>query len=117
MKNLISLFLFLNLVQKASATNYYVSVSGKDSNKGKSLTKSWATIQKATNVMLPRDTCIVSEGTYSQEIKVNRSTTASGDLTFKYINKWGAKITSHTILGTMMILMTSILHFFQNMKF
>jgi len=84
---------FICCMKLASATNYYVSATGKDSNNGKSLNRAWATLQKAADIMLAGDTCFVADGTYAQDIKINRSGSESGALTFKAINKWAAKIT------------------------
>jgi len=98
MKNLICLLIFLSLLQLANATNYYVSASGKDSNNGKTIQDAWATLQKAADTMIGGDTCFVADGTYNQDIKINRSGSESGALTFKSINKWGAKITSENYI-------------------
>ena len=92
-----TILIFVSL-QHVSATTYFVSTTGKDSNNGKALDQSWATLQKAADVMLAGDTCFVADGAYSQDIKINRSGSESGDLTFKSINKWGAKITSENYI-------------------
>ncbi len=98
MKNLFSLCFFLGCLHIVNATNYYVATNGEDSNSGIRMNQAWATIQKAADIMVGGDTCFVAEGTYQQDIKINRSGIKSGALTFKAINKWGAKITSENYI-------------------
>jgi hypothetical protein len=52
----------------ASATNYYVSTSGSDSNAGTSTNAAYLTIQKAANVMNAGDTCYILSGTYRETV-------------------------------------------------
>jgi len=92
MKNFISLFLFLNLIQIANATNYYVSPNGNDAKDGKSLANAFATIQKGHDVSMAGDTIFVADGTYKEEVKITRSGNSTSDIMYKSINKFGAKV-------------------------
>ena len=78
----------------AFAATYYVSPNGSDGNNGSSGAP-FRTIQKAANVVNAGDIVIVKNGTYTGgTIVVNmaRGGTASGWITFKSENQWGAVI-------------------------
>ena len=80
-------------IYSVNATNYYVSPSGSDSSNGTSLSTAFATLQKAHDVSLPGDVINVADGNYSQGVTISRSGNNSSWITYKSINKWGAKIT------------------------
>jgi len=74
-----------------SATTYYVSPSGSDSNPG-TQTLPFLTIGHSTGVVKPGDTVIVENGIY-QECPYNGiSGTASAPITFEAQNQWGAVV-------------------------
>ncbi len=85
------------LSSSASATTYYVAPSGSDSAAGTSQAP-FKTIQRATNLVNPGDTVIVRDGTYGDDdgngviAYVQRPGNASGWITFKSENPWGAKL-------------------------
>jgi hypothetical protein len=61
----------------ATATKYYVSASGSDSNNGTSLDAPFLTIRKAAGFTKPGDTVYVTDGTYGPFL-ITRSGSASG---------------------------------------
>jgi hypothetical protein len=75
-----SIAAFLN-AQWTKATEYYVAVSGNDSNPG-SLSKPWRTIQHAANSVVPGDTVFIHHGTYKEEVILKFSGTADAPITF-----------------------------------
>ena len=66
----------------SAATQYYVSVSGSDSNPGTS-SLPWRTIQKAANTMVAGDTVTVLAGNYPERVQVSRSGAAGAQITFQ----------------------------------
>ncbi|MFH1429500.1 MAG: carboxypeptidase regulatory-like domain-containing protein [Candidatus Margulisiibacteriota bacterium] len=86
MKN-VKLFLSITFVvllssKLVSATNYYVSTTGKDSNTGISEAQAWRTIQYAANSVSAGDTVQVSSGTYNEQVAISRSGTAGNPIAF-----------------------------------
>jgi hypothetical protein len=91
----------------AHAATYYVSTSGNDTNPG-SLSQPWRTIQKAADSVNPGDTVLVNDGVYTTAgsgtacgsdpavVCVARGGTSGNWVTFKSINKWGAKLNGTT---------------------
>lgn len=65
------------LVSIAGAADYYVSVSGKDTNPGTE-TQPWRTIQKAADTLSPGDTAWVRKGVYRERVTVNVSGNSTG---------------------------------------
>ena len=65
----------------AFAKNYFVSVSGNDSNDGLSVENTFKTIPKAINMVIPGDTIYVRGGThhYSTTISITKSGNASAN--------------------------------------
>ena len=59
---------------------FYVSTSGSDSNPG-TQTAPWRTIQRALNVLQPGQQALVHGGTYTQDLMMSRSGTASAPIT------------------------------------
>lgn len=74
-------FLFV-VLGTASATNYYVSKDGDDSNDG-SKGAPFLTIVKASTRLFAGDTCFVMEGTYRETLTAVRSGTAERPIVFK----------------------------------
>jgi len=70
------------LAQVGGGTTYYVSITGNDSNSG-SQSAPFRTIQRCANVAQAGDTCLVSAGTYNENISTVRSGTASGKIYIK----------------------------------
>jgi hypothetical protein len=70
---------------------YYISLTGSDSNNGKSQISAWATIQHAANAMQPGDTVIVLAGNYNQRVSVSRSGQNGKPITFQALA--GATVT------------------------
>src|SRR3989344_3953066 len=83
-------FIFLMFfVVQVSATTYYVSPSGSDSNSG-SMNAPFKTISKGISVAGAGDTVIVGDGVYYGAITFTRSGTAVNPIIFRSANKWGA---------------------------
>jgi hypothetical protein len=80
-KNLIVPVVVL-LWQTVSATTYYVSVSGNDSNAGTGTNVAFLTIQKAASLMNAGDTCYILSGTYRETVTPARSGTLAAPITF-----------------------------------
>jgi hypothetical protein len=68
------LFLFcLTFAINAHSADYYVSVSGTNSNKGTSPQKPFQTIQFAVDQMKPGDVCYIMEGVYRETVVFHNS--------------------------------------------
>jgi hypothetical protein len=80
----------LGMSLSRSATNYYVSPTGSDSNPG-SRAAPFKTIQKAANVVAAGDVVHVAPGTYTGIIRTTKSGTATKRIRFVSSIKWGAK--------------------------
>ncbi len=80
----------------AQAATYYVSTTGSDSNSGTSLTSAFKTLQRAANRVVGGDTVLVANGTYrttsSALLSTSRGGTSTAPITFKSLQKWGAKL-------------------------
>ena len=61
---------------------YYVSTKGADTNPG-TLEAPFRTIGQAALIVNPGDTVLIREGTYNQALKIRRSGTVKGRITFK----------------------------------
>src|SRR3989475_12809058 len=88
---ILAVSLSLTGVSSGSATDYYVSTSGSDSNNG-SASSPWATIVHAASVVGPGATVHVAPGTYSGQFNTSASGTSSAYITYVSDTKWGAKI-------------------------
>ena len=88
---ILAVSLSLSGVSSASATDYYVSTSGSDSNDG-SAAHPWATIAHASSVVGPGAIVHVAPGTYSGQFNTDASGTSSAYITYVSDTKWGAKI-------------------------
>jgi hypothetical protein len=75
----------------AKATEWYVSPTGDDTT-GLRLNEAFTSINKAADKANPGDIIWVADGTYNEEVFVNRSGNPEKWITFKAINKHGAKI-------------------------
>ncbi len=69
---LLLVFLVPTTSAGSSPTIYYVSTSGSDANDGLSWGGAFATIQRAVNIASPGDTIIVGDGTYVENVTVNK---------------------------------------------
>ena len=67
MKIINAIILQLIICTSVSAMTYYVSPSGKDTNKG-SIQNPFATLQQAASVMKPGDVCYLREGRYHEAL-------------------------------------------------
>jgi serralysin len=76
----------------AQAREYYVSPTGNNSSSGLSLSEAFASIDHAADMANPGDIIRVADGSYDEEVSINRSGTADHWITFKAINKHGAKV-------------------------
>jgi hypothetical protein len=70
------------LVNSVSASTYYVSKTGSDSNAGTSSNSALLTIQKAASAMQAGDTCLINSGTYRETVTPAHSGTPSQPITF-----------------------------------
>jgi xyloglucan-specific exo-beta-1,4-glucanase len=75
-------------------TTYYVSPAGNNSNSGLSPSKAFRTIQFAADFSAPGDTILVMDGEYNESVHIRSSGTPFGWITFKSMNRHGAKITN-----------------------
>ena len=81
-KILIGLVLLLTLLPTlTSATTYYVSTSGSDSNPGTQAAP-WKTIQKAANTMVAGDTVYILAGVYKEKVNIPKSGEPEKYITF-----------------------------------
>ncbi len=86
------------LAVHATATVYYVSLSGSDNNDGRSLDTPFRTIQKCANVATAGDTCLIRGGTYRETVVVPTSGAAGNPITFKNYNNESATISGAEVI-------------------
>ncbi len=79
------------LTAASGTTQYYVSPSGSDSNKG-TQGSPFATIQKAAQAASPGSIVHVLPGVYTQPVDVKTSGTANARITFLSDTRWAAQI-------------------------
>lgn len=79
-----------------SAVDYYVSPTGSNSNSGLSLGTAFQSITHAATKVNPGDRVLIADGTYHGAVTLARSGNASASITFRAINRWGAKIVANT---------------------
>jgi len=72
---------FIVMALQAHAAEYFVAVDGNDSNSG-SQERPFFTIQKATDLMKPGDTCYIRGGIYRQVVRLKRSGTQGKPICF-----------------------------------
>lgn len=84
----IMLFLTVNI---SYAQEYYVDLSGSDSNSGSS-TSPWATIQTSINKLTPGDILNIADGKYSENVKPLVSGTSSAPILIRATNSFGVTI-------------------------
>jgi hypothetical protein len=74
------------LTTTLSASNYYVSTSGSNSNPG-TLAQPFRTVQRAATIMLAGDTCYIRGGTYHEAVVAsNLVGSAQLPITFRSYN-------------------------------
>lgn len=78
----LGLILAANIPAQAAGTNYYVSTSGNDANRGTARTNAWRTIQWAVNHVGPGDCITVLAGTYAGAL-IQRAGLPSAPITLK----------------------------------
>jgi len=79
----VSLSIFLAALS-ASATTYYVSATGSNTNDGLTTTTAWRNIQYAANHVVAGDTVQILAGTYNEAVTIPASGSASaGYITFQ----------------------------------
>ncbi len=85
-------------------STYYVSPSGNDSNAGTSASP-FRTIQKAANIVIPGDTVVVRNGTYTDTdgnniiATIGRGGAAGAPVTFRSENPFGAILSGNNTAG------------------
>jgi len=67
MKTIYAIILQLLIYASVSATTYYVSPSGKDTNEG-SIKNPFSSLKKASSAMKPGDVCFLREGRYHEAL-------------------------------------------------
>jgi parallel beta-helix repeat protein len=77
------------------AIDYYVTTTGDDGKDGKSLANAFASIQKAHDVANPGDVINVADGIYINDVNITRSGNSNNWITYRSINKHGAKLTNN----------------------
>jgi uncharacterized repeat protein (TIGR02059 family) len=84
LKNSITIFIFLILSRISTATDYYISSSGNDSNNGKSSSTPWKTIAKVNaSSFLPGDQILFNKGdSWAENLRPSSSGTAANPITF-----------------------------------
>lgn len=86
---LIALFLGGSLIIPADSRAtpqgavYYVAVNGSDETGDGSIEQPWRTIQKAADIMVAGDTCIIRQGIYREEVTISASGTESRPIRFE----------------------------------
>lgn len=78
------------------AVDYYVSPTGSNGSNGLTLGTAFLTINYAATKVNPGDRVLIADGTYNGAVTVSRSGNASAYITFKSINRWGAKVVANT---------------------
>lgn len=68
---------------QAAGNTYYIATTGSDTAGDGTETNPWKTIQKAADVMMAGDTCIIRGGTYRETVIPSNSGTASAQITYK----------------------------------
>jgi hypothetical protein len=82
----LSLILVISFNSLHAFADYYVSLTGSDSNPG-TLASPFKTIQKAASVMAAGDTCFIMAGIYRETVTPANNGTSSGHIVFKnYLN-------------------------------
>ncbi len=69
-KSLLLVLTFLAIALNTFATDYYVSKSGNNANDGKSISSSFLTIQKASDVAVSGDVVYVRAGVYREAVDI-----------------------------------------------
>ena len=82
-----------------SASTYYVSPQGNNSNPG-SKSQPWRTVEYGANQAKPGDVVLVENGVYRESVVMTKSGTAGAYITLKAVNYLGAKIEVTNGLGT-----------------
>lgn len=86
-RNMFKILFFLSIsinfsISLIASNVYYVSPKGNDANPG-TINRPWRSIQKAANLMVAGDTCIIRGGIYREWVKAVNSGTSNGMITYK----------------------------------
>lgn len=99
MKKIISIFLLMATLQ-VSATNYYLSTTGSDSNDGKSRETAFATLGAAQKVVTAGDNVFILPGTYHiTEDQISREETSGPYKVVFYFTQKGQKGAPISFIG------------------
>lgn len=86
MKKIFVFFIYICFHFSLSATTYYISPSGLDTQNGLTENTAWGTFTHSYSVLEPGDTLIILDGTYNQKLQPLISGTAGNPITFKAKN-------------------------------
>ncbi len=82
--NCILILLIICLPCLVNATTYYVdAVNGNETNNGFTKGNAFKTIQKAADVMVAGDKCLVLPGTYSERVQITKSGNSGSPIIFQ----------------------------------
>lgn len=98
------LCLLLTVSFSATATTWYVSPTGNNSNIGSDSSAPFLTIQKAASVVNPGDTVLVSPGNYGEYVDLTRPASQANRITFRaqgsvYSGGFNVRLPYYTIDG------------------
>ncbi len=94
--SLITAFLILTFItpSTARATDYYVSLSGNDSNNGIAQASAFKTFSKAVSSLSPGDTLYIAGGIYTSPLIINKSGTSENHIRVKPISGQNVTVNS-----------------------
>ncbi len=81
LKKIICILCITVVAQVSAQSTYYVSINGNNSQSG-SQSNPWKTIQHAVNQVSSGDTVYVEQGTYSEQVNINKIGQAGAPITF-----------------------------------
>ncbi len=96
-KRFVYLLIFVFLSTPVYSKNYYVAISGKNSNSG-TIQHPFRTIQFGVNHLKPGDRCIVREGVYREKVVFRKS--GKKDLPIRLLNYQNEQVTIAPALVT-----------------
>lgn len=99
MKKYLAFFVWLLFVPNVFATTYYVSTTGDNADPGTEA-EPWLTIQKCADTINAGDTCIVKDGTYTENVSWSRAGSSGNQMTLQAENQHSAVISGKITLTT-----------------
>jgi len=90
--------LIFGSVSDLTATTFFVSTTGNNSNNGTDLNTPFATIQRAADMALPGDTVIIRAGTYREQVTLPRSGTPGNPIVFEAFGSEIVTVTATDLL-------------------